>query len=79
MDHELISRDAECVMQSCGRVPIALDHGQGARLYDTEGKEYVDFTSGAGMNSLGYGNWKWASAVGAQALRLAHVSGLFYS
>ncbi len=79
MDQELISRDTGYVMQSRGRFPIAIDHGQGALLYDTEGKEYVDFTSGVGMNCLGYGNWKWASAVGAQALRLAHVSGLFYS
>ena len=35
---ELISRDKQCVMQTYGRFPIAIDHGQGALLYDTEGK-----------------------------------------
>lgn len=76
---ELLSKDAQYVMQTYGRFPIAIDHGQGALLYDTEGREYVDFTSGIGVNCLGYGNWQWASAVGAQALRLQHVSNLFYS
>lgn len=76
---ELIARDGRCMMQTYGRFPIAIDHGQGSLLYDVEGREYVDFTSGIGVNCLGYGNWKWASAVGAQALRLAHVSNLYYS
>ena len=78
-NQELIARDTQCVMQTYGRFPIAIDHGQGALLYDVEGREYVDFTAGIGVNCLGYGNWQWASAVGAQALRLAHVSNLFYS
>ena len=78
-NQELIARDTQCVMQTYGRFPIAIDHGQGALLYDVEGQEYVDFTAGIGVNCLGYGNWQWASAVGAQALRLAHVSNLFYS
>lgn len=78
-NQELIARDTQCVMQTYGRFPIAIDHGQGALLYDVEAREYVDFTAGIGVNCLGYGNWQWASAVGAQALRLAHVSNLFYS
>ena len=76
-NQELINRDAQCVMQTYGRFPIAIDHGQGSLLYDVEGREYVDFTSGIGVNCLGYGNWKWASAVGTQALKLAHISNLF--
>ena len=80
MEHqELIERDAQWVMQTYSRFPIAVDHGQGSLLYDVDGRDYVDFTSGIGVNCLGYGNWHWASAVGAQALRLAHVSTLFYS
>ena len=46
---ELLSKDAQYVMQTYGRFPIAIDHGQGALLYDTEGREYVDFTSGIGV------------------------------
>jgi acetylornithine/N-succinyldiaminopimelate aminotransferase len=76
---EIKKLDGENVLQTYGRFPVALDHGQGAMLYDVEGKEYVDFTSGIGVNCLGYGNWQWASAVGAQALKLAHCSNLFYS
>lgn len=76
---EIKKLDEENVLQTYGRFPVALDHGQGAMLYDVEGKEYVDFTSGIGVNCLGYGNWQWASAVGAQALKLAHCSNLFYS
>lgn len=78
-NRDFIARDASCMMQTYARYPIAIDHGKGSLLYDVEGHEYVDFTSGIGVNCLGYGNWKWASAVGAQALRLAHVSNLFYS
>ena len=76
---EIKKLDEENVLQTYGRFPVALDHGQGAMLYDVEGKEYVDFTSGIGVNCLGYGNWQWASAVGTQALKLAHCSNLFYS
>ena len=47
-NQELIARDTQCVMQTYGRFPIAIDHGQGALLYDVEGQEYVDFTAGIG-------------------------------
>ena len=41
------------IMQTYGRFPVAIDHGQGATLFDPEGNAYIDFTSGIGVSSLG--------------------------
>ena len=67
------------ILNTYGRFPVAIHHGQGAKLYDFEGKEYIDFTSGIGVTCLGYGNSAWADAVAAQAKKLGHVSNLFYT
>ncbi|MDR1589769.1 MAG: aspartate aminotransferase family protein [Oscillospiraceae bacterium] len=76
---EIKALDAEYVMQTYGRFDVAIDRGEGARLYSPEGREYIDFTSGIGVSSIGYGNKKWAEAIYNQALRLGHVSNLFYT
>lgn len=67
------------IMNTYGRFPVAIDHGRGARLYDPEGREYIDFTSGIGVTDLGYGYQPWADAVADQAKKLNHVSNLFYT
>lgn len=67
------------IMNTYGRFPVALDHGQGATLYDPEGREYIDFTSGIGVTSLGYGNQPWVDAIADQAKKLGHTSNLFYT
>ena len=67
------------ILHTYGRFPVAIEHGEGARLYDFEGKEYIDFTSGIGVTCLGYGNDAWVNAVSAQAKKLGHVSNLFYT
>lgn len=77
--NEIKALDAGCVMQTYGRLPVAIERGEGATLYSPEGKQYVDFTSGIGVNCIGYGNEKWAKAVYAQAMKLQHISNLFYS
>jgi len=71
--------DESYVLQTYGRNQLAISHGKGATLYDTEGKEYIDFTSGIGVCSLGYGNEAWAGAIHQQALKLGHISNLFYT
>ena len=76
---EIKALDAQHVMQTYGRFDVALERGEGARLYSPEGREYVDFTSGIGVNSVGYGNKAWAEAIYKQALALGHTSNLFYS
>jgi len=66
-------------MGTYGRFPIAISHGVGARLYDFDGKEYIDFASGIGVNSLGYGNKTWVQAIADQASKLGHISNLYYT
>ena len=67
------------VLTTYGRLPVAFIKGENSRLWDSEGKEYVDFASGIGVNSIGYGNHKWVEAVSTQAAMLAHTSNLFYT
>lgn len=67
------------ILNTYGRFPVALDHGQGATLYDPEGNAYIDFASGIGVASLGYGDSDWAAAITAQAQKLGHSSNLFYT
>ena len=76
---ELREKDGQYVIQSYGRNPIAIDHGQGATLYGVDGREYIDFASGIGVLSVGTAHPKWSAAVAAQAGKLAHVSNLYYS
>ncbi|MDR3767354.1 MAG: aspartate aminotransferase family protein [Butyricicoccus sp.] len=74
---ELKAQEQQYVMNTYGRFPIALDHGQGAVLWDVEGKKYIDLTSGIGVSSVGYNNEKLVNAITEQAHKLMHVSNLF--
>ena len=76
---EIKALTGQYIMNTYGRFPVAIDHGQGARLYDPEGREYIDFTSGIGVTDLGYGHAAWAGAVADQAKKLGHTSNLFYT
>ncbi len=77
--NELFTIDSQNVMQTYGRFPLAIEHGEGATLYSPEGKAYTDFASGIGVNCLGYGNEKWLEAISAQAAKLQHASNLYYT
>jgi len=76
---EIKALDEQYVMHSYARFPVALDHGQGSTVWDVNGKEYIDFTSGIAVSSLGYNHPKWVQAVTEQATKLAHISNLFYT
>ena len=78
-ENEIKTLDAMHVMQTYARFDAVIDHGNGATLYSPEGKEYIDFTSGIGVNSVGYGNKGLADAVYAQTMKLQHISNLYYS
>ncbi|MFR4240660.1 MAG: aminotransferase class III-fold pyridoxal phosphate-dependent enzyme [Butyricicoccus sp.] len=75
--NELKSEENKYVMNTYGRFPIALDHGEGATLWDVEGKKYIDLASGIGVNCLGYANPAIIDAIDKQAHKLMHVSNLF--
>lgn len=66
------------VMQTYGRFPIAITKGEGCRLWDTEGKEYLDFVAGIATCTLGHGHPALITAVTEQIKKLHHVSNLYY-
>ena len=76
---EIKALDEQYVMHTYGRFPVAIDHGEGATVWDTQGKEYIDFTAGIGVTSLGHGDQGWVDAVTVQAAKLEHISNLFYA
>ena len=76
---EIKDTTAAYIMNTYGRFPVAIDHGEGACFYSPEGKKYIDFTSGIGVNCLGTGDPGWVKAVSDQAAKLAHISNLYYN
>ena len=66
------------VLHTYGRVDAALVKGENARAWDVEGKEYIDFTAGIGVNALGYSDPEWAAAVAAQAGKIQHMCNYYY-
>ena len=75
----IIARDDANVLHTYGRSPIALVEGRGMYAFDAEGREYLDFTSGIGVNALGFCHPAWVQAVSDQAGRLQHTSNLYYT
>jgi acetylornithine and succinylornithine aminotransferases len=69
----------ENIMPSYARFDVALVSGKGATAKDCEGKEYIDFGSGIGVNSLGYCDDRWVKAVSEQVAALQHTSNLYYN
>lgn len=75
----LSTRDKEYVANTYGRFPVAIKEGKGSLCKDFDGKEYIDFSSGIGVNSLGFCNDGWVSAVTKQLTTLQHISNLYYT
>lgn len=71
--------DKEYIAQTYGRFDLALSHGKGCDVWDFEGNQYLDFTSGIGVNSLGWADDDWLKAVTEQAGKLQHTSNLFFT
>jgi acetylornithine/N-succinyldiaminopimelate aminotransferase len=75
---DVVAREARHVLQTYRRQPVTFVRGRGVRLYDMEGREYIDLLSGIGVAALGHGHEKLARAVADQADTLIHTSNLFY-
>ncbi len=75
----LREREAKVICKTYGRYPLALDKAQGARLFDLDGKEYVDLLAGLAVVNLGHARADLALVAAEQAQRLVHVSNLFYT
>ena len=69
----------QVLLHTYNRSKVVFDHGKGVYLYDTDGKEYLDFAAGIAVCSLGYGNETYTDALKAQVDKLLHVSNLFYN
>lgn len=67
------------VMPSYGRYDLVLEKGEGECATDESGKQYIDFGSGIGTNSLGYCNDEWVEAICAQAHKIQHTSNYYYT
>ena len=76
---EIKQLDKESFLPTYGRFDVALCSGKNATARDCEGKEYIDFGSGIGVNSLGWADEGWVAAVSRQAASLQHVSNLYYN
>lgn len=76
---KVISRDGDYILHTYGRSQVVLAEGKGMTAKDADGKEYLDFTSGIGVNSLGYCHPAWVKAVADQAATLQHTSNLYYT
>ena len=72
------AREARYVLQTYRRQPVTMVRGQGVRLYDSEGREYLDLLSGIGVASLGHAHPGLAAAIAEQAQTLLHTSNLFF-
>ena len=66
------------VMPTYGRLPIALSHGQGCRVWDTEGKEYLDALGGIAVNTLGHNHADLVAALQHQVTQLIHTSNYYH-
>lgn len=77
--NDIISTDKQYVANTYNRFPIELVNGKGSKVYDKDGKEYIDMGSGIGVTAFGIADDKWATAVAEQAGKLQHMSNLYYT
>ncbi len=76
---DLQSLERDHVMPTYARNPVEFVRGEGTRLWDADGNEYLDFLGGISVVQIGHAHPAWVEAVSEQAARLAHVGNLFYT
>lgn len=79
MENSYIQMAEQALLHTYNRYQIVLEKGEGVYLYDSEGKQYLDFAAGIAVCSLGYGHPRYKEALKRQIDRLTHTSNLFYS
>ena len=78
-DKEIFEKDAKDYLPVFNRYKIVLDHGEGAYLWDNNGKKYLDFLGGIAVNVLGHDYGPLVTAISEQAKKLIHCSNLYYT
>ncbi len=76
---DLFALDSRTIVPTYARLPVAFTHGQGAYLFDAQGRRYLDFAAGIAVVAMGHAWEPWLEAIKRQAAALAHVSNLFYT
>src|SRR5262250_2852812 len=76
---EIAERERRFLLQTYSRYPIAIARGKGVFLYDLEGKRYLDFVAGLGVNALGHAHPRIVKAIRDQAAKVIHFSNLYYN
>ena len=76
---DIFERERRVMVQVYRRNPVVIVRGEGARVYDINGREYIDFVAGIAVNSVGYSHPRVVNAVCEQAKKLMHVSNLYYT
>ena len=77
--NKYIETAEEALLHTYNRFPVVFDHGEGVHLYDTDGKEYLDFAAGIAVCALGYSNEAHKKALKDQTDKLLHTSNLYYN
>ena len=78
-EQEIFAEDQQSYLPVFNRYKIVLDHGEGAEVWDINGKKYLDFLGGIAVNVLGHNNKALVQAVTEQAGKLIHCSNLYYT
>ncbi|KAF6254644.1 acetylornithine aminotransferase [Scenedesmus sp. NREL 46B-D3] len=77
---QVVADEAQYVLQTYARpADIVFVKGEGSKLYDANGKEYLDMAAGIAVNALGHSDPRWCAALAAQAQQLTHTSNLFHT
>ena len=77
--NEIIERERQFLLQTYHRYPLVLQRGKGVFLYDLDGKRYLDFVAGLGVNALGHAHPRIVKVIREQAARVIHLSNLYYN
>ncbi len=76
---EIIDIEDKYFINTFTRQPIVLDHGDGVKVYDKDGNEYIDVFAGIAVNILGHNNKRIVEAIQKQAEKLIHISNIYYN
>ncbi len=76
---QIVEREKQFLLQTYSRYPLAIARGKGVFVYDTEGKKYLDFVGGLGVNALGHAHPRIVKTIREQAAKVIHVSNLYYN
>ncbi|MGD0514981.1 MAG: aspartate aminotransferase family protein [Terriglobales bacterium] len=76
---EVIQREKQFLLQTYNRYPLVIERGKGVFLFDFDGKKYLDFVAGLGVNALGHAHPRIVKTIREQAARAIHLSNLYYN